>query len=263
MQLGGKITLEKAEKARILGQKYPHAALREDSPTKERILLTAARLFATNSYNGVSVKDIADEVGIKPASLYNHFESKEALWEAILNRIRSLYMMYFSRLAEAAKPDDSFETVLGNMFVELKNVVDLFIYYGIGSVQAEQFHSESARALLHSVFWDYSVEFIKGMFDDCVANRRCPPFNTRIMAMVIMSNVLTCNNLRVHESLGNAVPFDVTAYFYSLERFILDSVRVGADAPAAVERRARAPLLMQPAPPAQEANRLAVGLAGA
>lgn len=43
--------------------------------TKEKITEEALTLFAEKGYKGTSVKNIADAVGIKDASLYNHFKS--------------------------------------------------------------------------------------------------------------------------------------------------------------------------------------------
>ena len=40
--------------------------------TKEKILETALTLFAENGYNGTSVEQIAQNVGIKAPSLYKH-----------------------------------------------------------------------------------------------------------------------------------------------------------------------------------------------
>ena len=52
--------------------------------TKERITEEALTLFAEKGYKGTSVKDIADAVGIKDASLYKHFKSKEEIFNAIV-----------------------------------------------------------------------------------------------------------------------------------------------------------------------------------
>lgn len=48
-------------------------------PTKPRILETAITLFSMKGYSGVSMRDIAREVGISPPALYNHFDNKDAL----------------------------------------------------------------------------------------------------------------------------------------------------------------------------------------
>jgi len=50
--------------------------------TKDKIFSTALRLFAINGYENVSVRTIADVVGIKVSSIYNHFENKEQILEA-------------------------------------------------------------------------------------------------------------------------------------------------------------------------------------
>lgn len=50
-----------------------------DGGTREQILRVARHLLQTRSYLGFSFQDIADQVGIRKASLYHHFASKEAL----------------------------------------------------------------------------------------------------------------------------------------------------------------------------------------
>jgi TetR/AcrR family transcriptional repressor of nem operon len=54
--------------------------------TRTKILNSAQRLIQTRSFEGFSFQDIADEVGIRKASLYHHFESKDAIAIAVLAR---------------------------------------------------------------------------------------------------------------------------------------------------------------------------------
>lgn len=55
-------------------------------PTRERILDRAEVLFANRGFAGTSVRDIAASTGLTPASLYNHFPGKHALYRAVLER---------------------------------------------------------------------------------------------------------------------------------------------------------------------------------
>lgn len=55
-------------------------------PTRELILDAAERLFAARGIEGVAVRDLARETGLTPSSLYNHFSSKQVLYDAVLER---------------------------------------------------------------------------------------------------------------------------------------------------------------------------------
>ncbi|HZZ88400.1 MAG TPA: TetR/AcrR family transcriptional regulator [Caulobacteraceae bacterium] len=52
--------------------------------TRQAILHAAAGLFRAHGYAAVSLRDIAEAVGMKTGSLYYHFDSKESLVEEIL-----------------------------------------------------------------------------------------------------------------------------------------------------------------------------------
>jgi AcrR family transcriptional regulator len=54
--------------------------------TRERILDAGEALFAERGFAATTVRDIVGRVGLTAASLYNHFEGKEALYTAVLER---------------------------------------------------------------------------------------------------------------------------------------------------------------------------------
>jgi AcrR family transcriptional regulator len=53
------------------------------SSTKEKIMNAAIRLFSEKGYDLVSMRDIAQEVGIKASSIYNHFPSKRDILKSM------------------------------------------------------------------------------------------------------------------------------------------------------------------------------------
>jgi len=71
------------------------AASREPEPRREQVLRAAEALFARAGYRGVGLREIAAQVGIRAPSLFKHFESKHALYNAVLLTI-------FARLNEVA-----------------------------------------------------------------------------------------------------------------------------------------------------------------
>ena len=70
----------------------------------ETICREAARLFAQNGVDAVSMRDVADACGITAAALYYHFASKEELYEEA-GRLQFELFMQDLRSARAALPD--------------------------------------------------------------------------------------------------------------------------------------------------------------
>ena len=55
--------------------------------TKDIILFESLKLFADKGYDGVTVRDIAAEVGIKQSSLYKHYKSKQEIFDTLVDAI--------------------------------------------------------------------------------------------------------------------------------------------------------------------------------
>lgn len=71
------------------------------------ILDHAARLLRSNGYHQTSLREIAEAVGIRKASLYHHFRSKEEIVEAVVNdgvRLVQEAVMYALDVAGGATP---------------------------------------------------------------------------------------------------------------------------------------------------------------
>ena len=62
-------------------------AAEQPKARKEEILDVATRLFAERGYEGTSMNDVAERVGMRKASLFYHFATKDALYEAVLERL--------------------------------------------------------------------------------------------------------------------------------------------------------------------------------
>jgi len=59
--------------------------------TKEKIFDVALDLFSKKGYDSVSLREIADGVGIKKSSIYSHYSSKEAILMDIFEYFTDLF----------------------------------------------------------------------------------------------------------------------------------------------------------------------------
>lgn len=70
---------------------------RRGPETADRILDAAEESFGRKGYAGTTLRDVADQVGIRIPSLYNHFPNKAALYAAVLERGISPVLALLSR----------------------------------------------------------------------------------------------------------------------------------------------------------------------
>ena len=59
--------------------------------TKQEILEAALDLFSVQGFEATSLSQIADAVGIRKASLYSHFENKQAILDALVRDVLDRY----------------------------------------------------------------------------------------------------------------------------------------------------------------------------
>ncbi|WP_454906846.1 TetR/AcrR family transcriptional regulator [Variovorax gossypii] len=76
--------------------------------TREQILAVARGFIETRSYLGFSFQDVADAVGVRKASLYHHFPSKEALGIAVIRAATQGFKDWDA--ARAREPKDALES---------------------------------------------------------------------------------------------------------------------------------------------------------
>ncbi|MCR5211401.1 MAG: TetR/AcrR family transcriptional regulator [Lachnospiraceae bacterium] len=99
--------------------------------TKQRILDEALTLFSEKGYANVYVNDIAEKVGIKAPSLYKHYKSKQAIFDAIIDEMNHRFEEQAQSLSingtDPSKDAKVYEHMDEDHLVQLGN--NLFLYY--------------------------------------------------------------------------------------------------------------------------------------
>jgi AcrR family transcriptional regulator len=70
--------------------------------TRAALIDVATELFATNGYEATAISAVLDAAGVSRGALYHHFESKEALFEAVLQSVEAEATLKVTRAARGA-----------------------------------------------------------------------------------------------------------------------------------------------------------------
>ncbi len=127
--------------------------------TKERILAAALEMFSQNGYAGTNIRELTASLGLVKSSMYRHFESKEEIWNALLDEMIAYYDERFGSPKHLPPVPETLED-LAEMTMRMVDftVHDEKIIMTRKLLTIEQFRDERARELA-------SLHFLTGLTD--------------------------------------------------------------------------------------------------
>ena len=116
--------------------------------TKERILSKALELFSQKGYEGTNINELMESVGLVKSAMYRHFDSKEEIWNALLDRLIAYYEERFGSAENLPPVPESPEELLA-MTMRMVNftVHDETVVMTRKLLTIEQYRDERARKL--------------------------------------------------------------------------------------------------------------------
>ena len=132
--------------------------------TKREILDAALELFSVQGFEATSIAQIAGAVGIRKASLYSHFENKQAILDALVQEVLEQYEEHslFARVdwenyadSLPQTPDDAVQMIQGQIRYILHDpaisrarkmlVIEQFQNRSLAKLQTKQNYSDVLR----------------------------------------------------------------------------------------------------------------------
>ena len=133
--------------------------------TKEKILETALTLFAQNGYNGTSMEQIAQDVGIKAPSLYKHFKGKEDILNSLIDISEAHYEENFGSDRNIGKIPDSIENFIHETLEKVRfTITDPLIRKMRIFLVQEQFRNER----LAEITTRHQIEGVQKMYQTII-----------------------------------------------------------------------------------------------
>lgn len=169
--------------------------------TKRKIIEKALELFSARGYDSVSVGEIAKAVGIKAPSLYNHFSSKQAIFDAIVAETAAQYERDTDRIdihvQNAAQDVPVFTAISEDALSE--KVRQLFVYSLHDEtisrfrrmMTIEQFRSPQLAELYSKRYVDRVVAYHAAIFRSLIAAGQIRDEGADTMAMMYVAPVIT------------------------------------------------------------------------
>ena len=133
--------------------------------TKERILDAALELFSQNGFAGTNIRELSASLGLVKSGVYKHYESKEAIWNALLDEMIAYYGEHFGSSEHLPPVPDSLEGLV-TMTMQMVNftVHDERIIMTRKVLTLEQFRDERARELATKHFLTGLTEMFTHVF---------------------------------------------------------------------------------------------------
>ena len=134
--------------------------------TKERILDEALRQFSQKGYDGTNIRELTASLGLVKSSLYKHFNSKEDIWNALLDKMIAYYAEHFGSAKNLPPVPDSLEELVA-MTMQMVDftVHDERVVMTRKLLCIEQYRDDRARQLATKHFLTGLTEMFTHIFE--------------------------------------------------------------------------------------------------
>ena len=127
-------------------------------------------MFSRNGYAGTNIRELSASLGLVKSGVYKHYESKEAIWNALLDKMIAYYEEHFGSAEHLPPVPDTLEELV-SMTMQMVNITvrDERIVMTRKLLSIEQFRDERARDLATKHFLtgltDMFTRLFRGMMD--------------------------------------------------------------------------------------------------
>jgi AcrR family transcriptional regulator len=151
---------------------------------KQEIIRVAAKLFKQKGYSAVTMRDLAAEMGIKAASLYNHISSKQDILDSIIISLAEAF-------TEAMKQIQSSDQ---NCIGKLKQIIELHVelssqnVYGMASLNNDWMHLTKKRDYYKQLRSNYENDF-RSILEEGIASGEIVNEKPEVMMFSILTTL--------------------------------------------------------------------------
>ena len=134
--------------------------------TKDRILNESLVMFAEHGYKGTNLRDLAARLDLSKSALYKHYDSKEAIWNALLDKMEAYYALRFGSMDNLPETPDSWDAFIQMAMGMIRFTVhDPQIILTRKLLTTEQFHDARVCKLATKHFLEGTANIYAKVFE--------------------------------------------------------------------------------------------------
>lgn len=166
-------------------QKAPTKREIQAEERREQLLQAALNLFSSRGWDGASIKELADTVGVAPGLIYHYFESKEDLLTKVIERYGFIPELRRVLIPSSERPTQDVLPEIARAFYDLLEekgrVICIFVREGL--VKEELHHRWVAMT-------NEACKLLANYLDARVEAGELRPHNTEVTARMILHTVV-------------------------------------------------------------------------
>lgn len=156
----------------------------DNRSTRQKILDAALDLFSTQGFEATSVSQIADRVGIRKASMYSHFASKQEILESLMQETMKHYerhtIFFDSRIADQ---DLNVKSITEMIVGQIRYIIhEPQIVKGRKMLTVEQFRNPILAELQTKQNYTNVMNFFAGLVKKLIEQGKLADNDPEIMA---------------------------------------------------------------------------------
>ena len=184
--------------------------------TKRKIFETSLKLFSEKGYDATSIEEITATVGVAKGTLYYHFNSKEEIFNFLIDE--GMKLLINSIEIKIAKCDNVLDKIKAVSLIQLKAVAKYENLLKI--VLSQVWGNETRNVFCKNKVIEY-IEVVQKIVQEGVDNGDIVDCDAEILASEIFS--LTCSTL-IYRKKANLEQIDVVRIYKEYEKTLFNKI---------------------------------------
>lgn len=184
--------------------------------TKEKILQESMKLFSVQGYDKVTVRMIGEAVGVRNSALYKHFPSKQAIFDAIVETSKAMFLQKYRELDMTNENLDGLKEMCLKMFAFQTENEWIVMFRRM--LIMEQFKNPQMEVVYKELFIDMPLKgqtlIFKGLMEEgMIKNRNPEVMALELYAPFFLYHTVECDKKNLKELFSEHVDNFIELFF--------------------------------------------------